>query len=275
MGVFAERVTRRFRLDREEIAYLERLEANPFPVKRGQIIVQEGDFAQSAFVLTTGWVMSCSSFPDGSSQVRRIHFPGDLLAMPSIPMCHHAEDLEALCNTLVAPFPKAMLAEVFRMPRLAAIMYMFAQAERITAGDRLASLGANYAKARIAFLLVDILHRLRSVDHGVTNAFTMHLTRDQIAHVTGITPVHASRMWCALIVDGLIRCDGRTVMILDEARLARLGHYVDRDGDFDYHWLDSVEDRREAKSAMLAVNLGNERPSLPQSARTTAESHGW
>src|SRR5688572_19036849 len=106
MGVFAERVTRRFRIDRSEITYLESLEDNPLPVRRGRIIAREGDPADQAFVLLTGWVMSCSRFPDGSHQVRRLHFPGDLVAMPSVPMRHHAEDLEALSDAVIAPFPK-------------------------------------------------------------------------------------------------------------------------------------------------------------------------
>ena len=215
-------------------------------IKRGQSITQEGDPAEHAFVLMTGWVMSCSRFPDGSQQVRRLHFPGDLLAMPSVPMRHHAEDLEALSDAVIAPFPKHLLADLFNMPQLAGIMYMFAQAERITAGDRLASLGHNSAKARIAFLLVDILYRLRSADQSVTNSFFMHLTREQIAQVTGITPVHASRMWSVLTTDGLIRCVGRTVTIADEGRLARLGYYFDRDGDFDHHWLRAMQGEKKA-----------------------------
>ena len=249
MGVFTERVTRRFRIDRSEIAFLDRLEENPRSVKRDHTIAREGDPAQHAFVLMTGWVMSCSCFPDGSDQVRRLHFPGDLLAMPSVPMRHHAENLEALSDAVIAPFSKSMLAELFNMPRLAGIMYMFAQAERITAGDRLASLGHDSAKARIAFLLVDILHRLRSADESVTNSFFLHLTREQIAHVAGITPVHASRMWSALIADRLIRCARRTVTIVDEERLASLGHYSDRDGDFDYDWLRA--DESQTKKALV------------------------
>lgn len=246
MGAFSERVTSRFKIDRPEIAFLGQLEENSLPVKRGHIIVQEGAPADHAFVLMTGWVMSCTRFPDGSHQVRRLHFPGDLLAMPSVPMRHYAEDLEALSDAVIAPFGKRMLADLFKMPRLAGIMYMFAQAERITAGDRLASLGRDSAKARIAFLLVDILHRLRSADDTVTNSFFLHLTREQIAHVTGITPVLASRMWSALMADGLICCERRTVTIVDEERLAFLGHYSDRDGDFDYHWLRAIEDQTNA-----------------------------
>lgn len=249
MGAFAARVTRRFRIDRSEIAFLERLEENPLPVKRGHLIAQEGDPAECAFVLMTGWVMSCSRFPDGLQQVRRLHFPGDLLAMPSVPMQHYAEDLEALSDAVIALFPKHLLAGLFNMPRLAGIMYMFAQAERIAAGDRLASLGHDSAKARIAFLLMDILHRLRSADKSVTNSFFLHLTREQIAHVAGITPVHASRMWSALIADRLIRCARRTVTIVDEERLVCLGHYSDRDGDFDYDWLRAVES--QTKKALV------------------------
>jgi DNA-binding transcriptional regulator LsrR (DeoR family) len=86
-------------------------------------------------------------------------------------------------------------------------------------------------------LLVDILHRLRSVDPAVRNSFVMHLTREQIAHVTGMTPVHASRMWSDLIDAGLIECAGRRVTILAERRLTELAHFCDRDEDFDLDWL--------------------------------------
>jgi CRP/FNR family transcriptional regulator len=252
MGAFAERVTRRFELDPREIAYLDRLEARTVAVKRGQMIVEEGDPAERAFVLMSGWVLSCTRFPDGSNQVRRLHFPGDLLAMPSVPMRHHAEDLQAISDALIAPFPKALLAELFGMPRLAAIMYMFAQAERITAGDRLASVGHDCAKKRLAFLLVDILHRLRSVDGSVASSFYMHLTREQMAHVIGVSPVHASRTWSALLAEDMIRCDGRMVTIVDEGQLAKRGYYFDRDGDFDFEWLKDVasETERETSAAL-------------------------
>lgn len=241
MVAFVDRVTRRFQISAAEQAYLEELQARPVRVRRCQHIVCAGEPADEAFVLMTGWSMSYSSFPDSSQQVRRLHFPGDLLAMPSIAMRHHAEDIGALSNCVVSAFPKRLLTRLFEMPRLTAIMYMFAQAERITAGDRLANLGRNSAKARVAFLLVDVLHRLRWADHTVQNMFYMHLTREQIAQFTGMTPVHASRMWSALIEDGLISCKGRVVTILDEGALAELSHYRSIGSAFDYQWLRLVE----------------------------------
>ena len=259
MGAFAERVTRRFTLAARELAYLEKLEARPVPIRRGQVIAEEGDPSEHVFVLMRGWVMSCTRFPDGSDQVRRLHFPGDLLAMPSVPMRHHAEDLEAISDAQIAPFPKAMLAELFNMPRLAAIMYMFAQAERITAGDRLACVGHNSAKACLAFLIVDILHRLRSADPSVASSFDLPMTREKIAHVIGTTPVHASRVWCALLADQLIRIDGHTLTVLDEPKLIELSHYRECDEDFDQDWLRQVNARERAGPAapkLVSLSVG-------------------
>jgi CRP-like cAMP-binding protein len=241
MASFAERVTRRFLPDAAESEFLANLEANLTRMHRGELIAREGDPSHHAFVLKTGWAMSFTRFPDGLVQVRRLHFPGDLLAMPSLAMRHHAEDIEALSACAIATFPKSALAEVFHLPRLAAVLYMFAQAERVTLGDRLASLGHNRGKARIAFLLIDILRRLRSADPSVGCSFDMHLTREQIGHVTGMTSVHASRMWSGLMSQGLIGYSGHTVTIHDEERLAQLADYRDRDGDFDFDWLRNVE----------------------------------
>ncbi len=241
MTSFAERVARRFAPNAAERAFLASLETNLAHKRRGDIIAREGDPALHAFVLRHGWAMSYTRFPDGSFQVRRLHFPGDLLGMPSLPMRHHAEDIEALSDCEIATFPKLALTELFRLPRLAAILYMFAHAERVTLGDRLANLGHNRAKARIAFLLIDILHRLRSVDSSVDCSFDMHLTRDQIAHVAGISAVHASRSWSELISEGLVNYSTHRVTILSEAGLEELACFRDRDSDFDFDWLRIVE----------------------------------
>jgi CRP-like cAMP-binding protein len=251
LGVFADRVGRQVPLTAEEAAFLESLERSPQRVPRHHPVVCTGDPAEQAFVLVAGWAMSFTRFPDGSSQVRRLHFPGDLLAMPSVPMRHHAEDVETLSDSVIAPFPKRRLAELFALPRLAAVMYMFAQAERITSGDRLSSLGRTPAKGRIAFLLLDILDRLRSAGEATGSAIRMHLTREQVAQVTGMTPVHASRMWTELVGEGLISGGDGLVRIIDEERLRVLSGYRSRDGDFDFGWLTIVERRPEHRADRL------------------------
>ena len=96
MGAFAERVTKRVPLTRAETAFLNSLEADPIRFSRQQIVARAGEPADCAYVLIEGWAMSYTQFATGVHQVRRLHFPGDLLAMPSIPMRHHAEDVGAI-----------------------------------------------------------------------------------------------------------------------------------------------------------------------------------
>lgn len=240
MGLFATRVARRVPLSPAEFAFLDALEAKPARYPPRHVLARAGEPAREAFVLISGWAMSYSQFDDGTLQIRRLHFPGDLLAMPSVPMQHHTEDIETLSEALIATFPKRMLADLFELPRLAAVMYMLAQAERVSAGDRLACLGRTSAKGRIAFLLVDILHRLRAAGEAPAARFRMYLTREQMAHVTGMTSVHASRMWSALVAEGMIACDGVYVTILDEERLLSLSGYRAHERDFDFEWLRNV-----------------------------------
>jgi CRP/FNR family transcriptional regulator, anaerobic regulatory protein len=238
MSSVGERLSRRIRLTDREIAYLESLSAAPFRVSRGELIQSAGLPAVHAFMLLNGWAMTFSDFPDGSRQSRRLHFPGDILAFPSMAMRHHAENIEALTDAVVAPFGRSKLTELFaEYPRLAAVMFIFTQEERITFGDRLCSLARFPAKARMAFLLMDILTRLRAADSTIADSYEMHLTRSQMGEVTGMTPVHASRMWSELISDGLIAFENRCVTIRDEKRLMELSGFSNRSSDLDLTWV--------------------------------------
>ena len=67
MRVFAKRVTRRFRIDRPEIAFLERLEENPLPVKRGQFIPRTWMTGASIETMLELWP---SSLRDSKARMR-------------------------------------------------------------------------------------------------------------------------------------------------------------------------------------------------------------
>ena len=234
----SSRLSKRVQLTDDEVRFLNSLTLHPAKIDRGHVIQDAGEPVTHAFVLLSGWAMTFSDLSDGSRQIRRLHFPGDLLAMPSMAMRHHAENIEALTDAVFARFERRKLAELFAAyPRLATIMFIFAQEERITYGDRLCSIVRSSCKARIAFLILDILARLRAVDPTVTQSFEMHLTRAQMAEVTGMTPVHASRMWSELIGEGLISTDNGCVAVEDEAGLVALSGFSSRSSALDFSWI--------------------------------------
>ena len=232
------RLANRISLTPRDVEFFEKATDRTIKVRRGDLIQIAGEQATRAFFLESGWAMTFSDFPDGSRQSRRLHFAGDVLGLPSMAMHHHAENIEAITDVVVAPFPKGHVKALLEQhPRLAAIMFIFAQEERITSGDRLCSISRLPCKGRVAFLLLDLLTRLRAADPTVTCSFEMHLTREQMGEITGMTPVHASRMWAELIAEGYIRYERPFVTIEDESRLMAISNYVNRSLDLDLSWL--------------------------------------
>ena len=255
-NIFADRLKRCIPLSDAEIAFLDEMGARDIPVDRRRLLCRAGDKAHEAFVLKSGWAISYSQFRDGSRQIRRLHLPGDLLAMPSLALRHHPENVETLTPAIVSPFERCAFSRLFvEHPRLTAIMYIFAQEERTTSGDRMGCIGRLACKERLAFLLLDIFNRLRRIDAVDGATFELLLTREQMAEMTGMTPVHASRMWSELIAEGAIAVEGHRVTMLDEARLRALSGYVNRSADLDFSWIPGGEESRRSE-ALLQVLTG-------------------
>ena len=154
------RLANRISLTTHDLEFFEKATDRTIKVRRGELIQIAGETAARAYFLESGWAMTFSDFPDGSRQSRRLHFAGDILGLPSMAMHHHAENIEAITDVVVAPFPKGSVATLLEEhPRLAAIMFIFAQEERVTSGDRLCSISRFPCKGRVAFLLLDVFTR--------------------------------------------------------------------------------------------------------------------
>ena len=154
---FAERLGDLVTLTSAEHAALERLEERERPVRRGAAIQRENDRTGDMFVVRKGVFMSTMLLDDGSRQILRFLFPGDMIALSSLAYREAPETLTALSDGVIAPFERSALSEVLAAhPRLAALLLVYSQIERAALTDRLAALGRTSAKARVAAVLIDI-----------------------------------------------------------------------------------------------------------------------
>lgn len=235
---FAERLRKQAPLSDNEIEALARLEEGQRKVRKGAMIQRVNDAVTELFVLREGRVMSFVILPDGSRQILRIYFPGDFIGAASTVYSKAPESLVALEDSVVCPFDKHALRELLEEhPRVAALLFVLSNAERVSLTDRLASLGRTSAKARIAAFLMDIFDRLRVTDDAITDSFDLKLTQEEIGDAVGLTSVHVNRMIRELETDGLIaRTNGRVTM-RDIVRLGEVGHYTNRHKDLDLDWL--------------------------------------
>ncbi|MEO7170890.1 MAG: Crp/Fnr family transcriptional regulator [Sphingomonas sp.] len=235
---FADVLGERVGLTLAERAALERLEERQRHIRRGAILLRENEAAGELFILRKGLMMSYVLLDDGSRQILRLLFPGDMLGISSMIYRESPETLCALSDCVVCPFDYATFSELLGAhPRLAALVLVFNQIERVALTDRLAALGRTSAKTRVAALLLDLRNRLRATDKSIDTAYPLGLTQEEIGDATGLTAVHVNRMLRQLEDEGMIARGSGRVTLVDERALARAANYVDRYERLDLSWL--------------------------------------
>lgn len=235
---FADVLSEHIHLTDNERETLARLEERSRTLKRGSVLRRSSDATDELYMLRRGIMMTYVLLDDGSRQILRFHFPGDMLGLSTLLYEEAPETICALAECSVCPFEKASLSQlIVEHPRLASMILVYGQIERVALTDRLAALGRTSAKARVGSLLLELRNRLRATDKLIHNTFTLGLTQEEIGDATGLTSVHVNRMLRQLEDDGLIAREGGKVTIVDETALMQATNYVDRYCGLDLSWL--------------------------------------
>jgi CRP-like cAMP-binding protein len=217
---------------------LGRLEEQSRSYRRGALVRSENDKARELFIVSNGWLHSYALLGNGSRQIMRLHFSGDILGLSSLAFGQSSDSICAVTDVTLCPFDREKLAILFEEhPRLGALVFALSVAERVTLADRLASVGRTSARARVASLICEMIARLRMADGAEKREFHIPLTQEEIGDSTGLTAVHVNRMMRELVEDGLIARNGNNVTLLDEARLVAEVSFVDRFAEIDTSWL--------------------------------------
>lgn len=233
-AVLGEHVT----LTDAEHTALDKLEERPRDIRRGAILQRENDPGGDLYVLRKGLMMSYVLLDDGSRQILRFLFPGDMIGVSSMIYREAPESLAALSDCTVCVFDKPGLSQLFvEHPRLAALILVFNQVERVALTDRLAALGRTAAKARVAALILDFRNRLVLPGNAKQDSFTLGLTQEEIGDATGLTAVHVNRMLRQLEEEGLIARTAGKMIVKDPRGLTAAANYINRYDNLELSWL--------------------------------------
>jgi CRP/FNR family transcriptional regulator len=234
----AERLSHHVRLSDAERLALDALEDSDRGYRRGAVIIRENESPRELFVVCAGWLHASAVLGNGSRQIMRFHFAGDLLGLPLLAFADSPETVTAVTDVTLRAFSREKLAQLIGdHPRLGTLLLGLAVADRVTLADRLASIGRTSARARVGALLCEIFARMRrlgAVDEA--GGLQLPLTQEDIGDATGLTAVHVNRMMRGLAEDGIIERNGGTLRLLDEARLVADSGFVDR-SIIDAAWL--------------------------------------
>jgi len=225
----AERLSHHVRLTGAERDALNRLEDEQRQVRRGAIVVGEGEPSRDVYIVQKGWLLTSVLLGNGGRQIMRIGLSGDILGLPHLAFQEAPETVTAVTDATLCPIERERMGGLFSdHPRLAALLFAITVAERTALADRLASVGRTPARARVAALLCDIFARHRISQGPETDAIVLPLTQEEIGDATGLTAVHVNRMIRGLVDDGIIERSGSTIRLLDERRLANEANFTNR-----------------------------------------------
>ena len=161
-----------------------------------------------------------------------------MLGLPSLALCQAAESIVALTPVAVGTVPHAAIGRLFELnPRLAALLFLISQEERVMMMDRLASIGATETPNRLAALILQIHARVVRSDPTTGTSFDFPLLQTDVAELIGVTTVHLNRILKEMRASGLIAWSRHRVSILDFPAMASLGGLPPRSLAQDAYWL--------------------------------------
>ncbi len=218
-----------------ELGALERLHQRRRSFAAGSDMVHQGQSAQAAYILSSGWVCSYKLQPDGTRQIVDFQVPGDFLGLRSVLLRTSDHSFEPIVDVLAAEVLTSDLLEAFaQTPRLATAILWAASRDEAMVVEHLVGIGRRDADARMAHLLLELGARLALVGMGSKKGFGCPLTQYHLADALGLSAVHVNRVLRQLREQGLVTFRDGHVSLHDYAGLVALAEfdpaYLDQTG---------------------------------------------
>jgi CRP/FNR family transcriptional regulator, anaerobic regulatory protein len=189
---------------------------------RGAMIRADGTVPDCVYLLLEGWATASVTLPNGGRQILKVHLPGDILGSPSMGLESAAETLTALTPVVTSRVRMSRFKQIFEeAPRIAALLFLEMQRERVALMDMMTMMGRAPAPTRMAAMLLDIQERLGAVQGTMPDVFELPLTQEQLGDLLGLTSVHVNRTLRALEQEGLVRRTRQQFELLDREALER------------------------------------------------------
>jgi CRP-like cAMP-binding protein len=183
-------------------------------------VVAEGEVPPSPFVLIDGMAYRYRLLPDGKRQILTFLLPGDVFELHAFLFTAMDYSVGTLVPTRIAPISRDIVTTLFvEHPRIGAALWWSAVQQEAIQRERIVALGRRTAAGRVAYLLSELVSRMRAVGVSHDHAIGLPLTQPELADTLGLTAVHINRVLKKFRSDGLITLERRRLVLQDVTRL--------------------------------------------------------
>ncbi|WP_454763884.1 fumarate/nitrate reduction transcriptional regulator Fnr [Cupriavidus campinensis] len=188
-------------------------------VAKGDVLLRAGDPFRNLYMVRSGSFKSVTSHASGREHITAFFLPGDTLGLDGICQEYLESDVMALEDSTVCVVPFALLETLCREVKgLQKQFHRMLSAEIVREAELLLLVGSMPAEQRIAAFLLNISRRLRARGFSPTD-FTLRMTREDIGNYLGMKLETVSRTFSRFQREGLIRVQGKRIILLDPEAL--------------------------------------------------------
>jgi CRP-like cAMP-binding protein len=193
----------------------------------GQDIVAEGQVPRSVFVIKTGMACRYRVLADGRRQILTFLLPGDLCDLHVFLFKEMDHSIAAVTPLQLAAVPRDEVMDLaLRHPRVGAALWWSTMQEEAILRERVVSLGRRDATGRVAYLLCEMVWRLKAIGESYDDEIFLPLTQTELADTLGLTPVHINRVLQNLRRGKLLTLEQRKLKLLNIDKLAEIAEFT-------------------------------------------------
>jgi CRP-like cAMP-binding protein len=213
-------------LTADELHRLGELQATSLIVKRGNILIREGEAGREAFILQEGWTCSYKDLPSGGRQIISFPIAGDCVGLRSVLLKTADHSFETLTDAIVSTVDRnSMLRAFSEFPRLGAAILWATSRDEAMIVEHLVSIGRRSAIERTAHFFMELAERLLLIDPSQGAEFKCPLNQHILADALGLSAIHVNRVLRQLRELNLLTAQRGRVTIHDLAGLRKLSGY--------------------------------------------------
>lgn len=198
-------------------------------------LVREGAPTGQLRLVLDGIAFRYKTVPAGRRQIMAFLLPGDMcdLQIPILGVMDHG--IRSLTRCRIASISQAKVDQWTERARVIRALWWATLVDEAVMREWIVNLGARPADQRVAHLLVELLHRLRSVGLATDKGYALPLSQEKLGECTGLSAVHVNRVLTRLREAGLVTFQRHRVAVDDLDALTAMAGF-----DPSYLHLDKV-----------------------------------
>lgn len=222
LGLYVAKLENRRSISQQDRSLLLDLPTTLRRVEPQERFIRQGDLAdQSVFVIEG--LISRQKPVGGVNQIMSINFAGDGVDLQTLFFERTDHTLVAHEPSVVAFVPDSAIIKLCEAnPVISKLLWHDTLVDSAIFREWALNIGHRRAPFRIGFAFLEFEARLASVGLANDGIFELNLTQQELASAFGLSLVHINKSLRQLREENLVEVKGRTIHLLDRARLAKL-----------------------------------------------------